>query len=669
MRSRSSRGGARRKPARWADRRVNAAGLQTQRWAWRETEDSSERKQWYGPATPRMLSDFSDYVRGSWATGARPISPKEFFGEIATSRESPENTTARAFVGRPIEGASGPFWEHTSTKSNGVKRRYERLFEMRDLGPLVGDRVMRQLTIHDAQAVVWRLVRCPHCHDRAPAGTPDAQLRPDFDPFDESCPNHKAERKRVSIKRDLAQLCTLWNAARRAGLVTTNVWSDLVIPTWLEDQTNDDIRTALTWPQLSALIAAHPDDAKVIPAISAFGMMRAGECWGIRRGSLPAPPDDPEDDPECVWIEFSGTFDRLERNWRPGGKNSRAVGPDAGLCVPRPIVKVINTHLRQHMPPNPTLCEACRSGQGVWREARPNPHHDCGLADDTPLVFARRKDRPEGYGGAYYWLGDNEGCYPEVLSKAADAAGLSEQELGWRITHRAFRTTGATLLIHWGTPITEVKAAGRWSPQSTVLERTYHRMYPEALEQIARRSTRAMALELGASPPEDASEEERALCAERRIASLEAELQRLRSAADEEGYDWTTPPPTTIGVNKQDATKVLGDLEAVKSAVTAATGLVDALRRLGLSNGSAPRLRAICEQQGWDVPDGRPPNGKTDPLAQTDAVRAACEDPANRSLNAVAKALGYTRITTPLRRRLEDMATHHGWQLPERRSA
>lgn len=664
-------GGRPRMPARWADRKTAADGSMRAKWVWRETRDARGRSQWFGPATPEMLKRFRDYVRGCWAAGKLPDDPKAFFdGSSVPARSAPSTVTARVFVGRPSAQEPGDYWKYSRSCSPGVQTRYERLFERPAIERNVADVPMSSVATNLAQKVVWQLTECPECRRRADSTVEDGLLRPDHPPFDGDCTDHRVERKRTSIVKDISQLRSVWDAAKRAGLVESNPWSDVLVPEWYEPETNDDLRTALNWTQLQRLIDHHPDDAKVIPAASSVCMLRASEFWGLCRGNFPPPPEDPDDDPELLWVNFTHTWNRLEIEWRTRGKTKRAVGAGVGMFVPGPVVRIINDHLRRHMPPNPAHCKACRDRVGIWRDEHTrNPHEGCGLAEDTRLVYATAKGRPHGYAGPYYHLtGDEGGTYPEVLKRATRAASLDEQHLGWKVTHRVFRSTGATLLIHWGNPISEVKAAGRWSESSTQLERTYHRMYPEALELMALRANRAIAMETGTELSDDADALEKAMFLETRLALAAQEVERLRELLAGHDIDPAAPPPLQVVVSKQDVNGVFVDLDRVEEIVRSSRGIVHACRRLGLTNGSVPLLRRLCEEQGWPVPDGRSDAARRDPFADRERVRAVVEDPANASLHAIGVALGYARLNPRNRARLIQMADEEGWNLPDLQS-
>jgi len=226
-----------------------------------------------------------------------------------------------------------------------------------------------------------------------------------------------------------ARLIAAWNVAIRAGHVSANPFKDRNFGQWGEPATNDDFRTALKFEQLERLCRAHPDELKVVPVVSAYGMLRASEMWGLWRADFPVPAADEADDPTAVTFELRRVWDNRQQLFRQWGKTTKSLREPVALGAYS--TKVLFNHLRNHMPPSKS-CVTCASGMGIWRgPIGANPHAGCGMADDAPLVAYNH-------------------CSPEHYSESvAPAAQMAAQlgDIGFDITHISFRSTGATLLI------------------------------------------------------------------------------------------------------------------------------------------------------------------------------------------------------------------------------
>lgn len=559
-----------------------------------------------GPGGASNLALFRAHVLLCWNAGVEPTPPGTFLAPAsptaAPAAPTPTSTapTLRDWIGNPAKGVRGDFFLHSRTMKKSNEDQYERTFRLHGALELIGDIPMDQVTVNDANNVCNRVLRCQACvalasQLRPPQEISDFDLRADRPTFNKKpCVLHHPARlkQRASVDRYFSTINAAFNAAVRAKVITENPFANISYGYWEEPAINDDSRVSLTHSQMDLLTRAHPDELQVVPAVSTDGMLRRSEMWGLWIKDFPVPPEDPSDDPETVTFQLSRVWSTSTKSFIAWGKTAKSLSEP--IVLGAATVKALNNHLRDHMSPSPE-CGACTRGERVWRGVRRNnPHSKCGYANDAPLV-------PYSV------------CTPDYYSKSVCpqsqlAAGLGD--IGFTITHRAYRSTGAVLHLDAGVPATTVLKMGRWTDLDTLMKH-YNRPSLDQCTDAAKLVDRTRAAELGIDQTDSApvsgrlrflSDQNAALSS--RCEALELENAQLRTS---EGLPERLAPSPIVQarssnrrVGKWDAL----DDDDLRSAIQTERSQLKILVALGLSTAhkNYTRLRAEALRLGMELP-------------------------------------------------------------------
>jgi hypothetical protein len=542
---------------------------------------------WERQETPVRPADFCDWV-------TLPVKPD--VEPNAQADDRPKCLTLREWIGSPSQGERGDFFLHSKRQGEERVRSYEGQFTQYGVYAIIGDLPMNKVTVKQAEAVIARALRCEKCTERAlrqGRELSDEEARADRQPFDKQCLEHypKGLRRRASMEGFHARLAAAWNVAIKAGHVSANPFKDRNFGHWGEPATNDDFRTALKFEQLERLCKAHPDELKVVPVISAYGMLRASEMWGLWRADFPVPAEDDADDPTAVTFELRRVWDSRQQGFRQWGKTTKSLREPVALGAYS--TQVLYNHLRNHMPPSDS-CVACASGVGIWRgPIGANPHAGCGMADDAPLV-------------AYHICSPEH--YSESVAPAAQAAAQLG-DIGFAITHISFRSTGATLLIAAGVPESVVMKMGRWANLET-LRSHYHRLYGGEHAEAAMALDRLRAAELGEDSGPGVSIDARVRFLERQVTTLTAALDALTGENTDLRVQLRLPDRVPEGIEQVPVRKKrpskwrkVPDADLREIIETSASG-AKALQQVGVTPAvkNYERLRREAERLGVELP-------------------------------------------------------------------
>lgn len=567
-------------------KRTKADG--TALYCWRDMPGAAERTG-MGPGGKKHLLAFQAHVLDCWERGVTPRLPGEFFADSpavdAEPASSPSCPTLGEWLGDPGAGKPGDFFTHCRSMATYRKVSYLTLLRRHGAMDLLSKKRLDSVSRSDAALAVDRVMRCASCLRRAhnkKLALSDSELRADKQPFDGACDAHYPEllQRRVSVRGYLGRLSAVWNAAIRAGLVTSNPFAEMPLGQWDEPHSNDDGRVSLTHSEFSALVKAHPPALQVVPVLSAHGMLRRGEMWGLRRCDVPVPPADPEDDPHRITFHLRGTWNVPKNRWVSWGKNPKSTGTP--IAVGKWASKVLMTHLRDHMPSS-AECEACNDDVGVWRGlTEHNPHDGCGFANEALLV-PRTLCRVDKY---------------SVVSRAAQAAA-NLGHLPFDVTHRVYRSTGATLLVLAGVPIEQVAAMGRWSNTETIRTH-YFRLHQNAHEDAVAQLDGLRQLELGEAVHDVPVEAQLAVLRETN-RRLQADLDAALALHKQVDSDAVAKPRTggiatvglcelSVGSVRRSKWREVGD-DAIVEAITLGVSRKEVLEKLGFSTASKNYVR------------------------------------------------------------------------------
>jgi integrase len=500
------------------------------------------------------------------------------------------DVTLTEWVGKPTEGRPGEFFAYASTMSENAKADYERALETY-LKPLAGHylRVVRRA---DVSNLVTGWLACPCCVARAKAKKVKllpAQLAVTAEPFDGECVDeegdstHYAPWRRGTVHRRLQQLRALFNAGMRYEdpICTHNPVRGFEIPIFEEPPNNEDDVQALSHLQLRQLADGHPAELEALPIVTAYGLLRRSETLGLNRSDIRWPgPDDKGVatlNVRRVYVLHRSTY-RL----RPWGKTPSATLP---VMLARPATEALRRHIDQHRSTsNPKVCPLCAAGVGEWTELTPNEHRGCDFADDAPVWV--------GFGGGRL----HPSTYRLIFDRSLEASGLTRPALGFRVTIKVLRATGATLLLELGTPIELVKKMGRWTNEATPL-RHYLRMRGEALHQAIVKLGNAADAELGLAVDDDTPPEVLLRAAMRRLETAEAETDRLRELVIALGGD--PAPPALERAALRDSG--VWTEEQLRAAVAGARTQKQILERLGVSLAGKHYRRLAAAAREFDL--------------------------------------------------------------------
>jgi hypothetical protein len=132
------------------------------------------------------------------------------------------------------------------------------------------------------------------------------------------------------------------------------------------------------------------------------------------------------------------------------------------VFIPHSVAKRLEEHIEKHRSRPSSSCAACEEGVRHWggplrNNHAANPHTGCDFAADAPLWVNERGDRLDPK-----WYVDH------IWHPACAAAGLTVKSLGWKPQLKHSRSTGTTLHLLRGTPISEVIRLGGWTDEKMV---------------------------------------------------------------------------------------------------------------------------------------------------------------------------------------------------------
>jgi len=559
-----------------------------------------------GPGGASNLELFRAHVLLCWNAGVEPTLPGTFLAPASPTAvpevPAPKSTapTLRDWIGDPANGVRGRFFLYAEQMSGDGAKSYESLFRLHGAFDLIGDMPMDVVKVDDALSVCNRVLRCPSCAKRASELGPPQEisgfdLRVDQPTFDKKiCARHYPAtlQQRTSVEKYFSKLSAAFNAAVRAEIIAKNPFAHVNYGQWEEPKTNDDLRDALSHRQMDVLTRAHPDALQVVPAVSVALMLRRSEMWGLWRSDFPVPPEDPNEDPVALPILLSRVWRKSDKGFSSQGKTDKSLG--VPIVMGADAVKALNNHLRNHMAPSPQ-CDACRKGERIWRgDLKRNPHTACGFASDAPLIL--------------YSL-----CTPEHYSKkvcptSQTAAGLTD--IGFKITHRAYRATGAVQYLEAGVVPTTVLKQGRWKSLETLLKH-YNRPNEEQCTEAAGLRDRMRAAELGLDQTDQAPATGRMRFLTDQFDALSArcielELENAQLRAGEGLPEHNAPDPIVqVPISFEQVGKWVGfSDDDLRSAIGSERSQMRILARLGLSsaNKNYTRLRAEAMRLNIELP-------------------------------------------------------------------
>ena len=559
-----------------------------------------------GPGGEDNLQLFRAHVLLCWNEEVEPTRPNEFLTSV-TSTVAPKvvpsksaASTLREWIGDPAAGTRGPFFLFAKQMSGDVAKSYEPFFRLHGAFDLIGDMPMDEVKMGHVLAICNRVLRCPSCSERASKLDPSREisefdLRVDRPTFDQQhCISHYPAtlQQRTSVEKYFSKLSATFNAAVRAEIIAKNPFAHINYGRWEEPETNDDLRDAIGHRQMDVLTRAHPDALHVIPAVSVALMLRRSEMWGLWRSDFPVPPEDPSEDPVALPILLSRVWRKSLKGFSSQGKTDKSLGES--IVMGTDAVKALNNHLRNHMAPSPE-CDACTKGEPIWRgDSRRNPHTACGFANDAPLIP--------------YSL-----CTPEHYSKkvcpaSQTAAGLAD--IGFKITHRAFRATGAVQYLQAGVIPTTVLKQGRWRSLETLLKH-YNRPNEEQCTEAAGLRDRMRAAELGLDQTDQAPATGRMRFLSDQNSTLSArcevlELENAQLRADKGLPERHAPIPIVqVPISFEQVGKWAGfSDDDLRSAIGSERSQMRILARLGLSSAKKnyTRLREEALRLSVELP-------------------------------------------------------------------
>lgn len=528
------------------------------------------KRSWKCPPDKAVFRDFCEYVEGH-ARSQTPLPdvlPDKFLDVSPGPRKrqpspDPQPTfvpalsikpmTLAEWIGNPRTGKPGPFFDEGVSQEKGERHAadYESVVAVHAAS--IKAKPMAEVIYADARAILQRFLICPACLLRAQtAGNNDiindpAALSVRLEtPWDgpgkcvdtEGESTHHLVIQRTTVQARIAKLKAAFKAAvqesergnpRLSGL-SRSPFDILDVPQFDDRPDDDDIAQALSFSDLQAIEACMPAHLEAAVPVAAFGMLRRSELLGLTRQSIIWPSADATD--QFAQIEITSV--RVE-NARGGGSHTRSYGKtrrstDTVIPLGELATEKLRKHCTTHLSnANPAVCKACRSGEPEWLGTHgTNPHHGCDFDPATPL----------------WRTTDGHPLLPDAISsafkKAAIAAGLTREKLGFSVTLKLLRATGATILLESGIAAETVQRMGRWSNLDT-LKRHYNRIRDtekfkaaRTLNDLAKTELGLIDTDGGATPAEArvASLVRRNTDLVERIAALERVISELGGATD-----------------------------------------------------------------------------------------------------------------------------------------
>jgi len=513
--------------------------------------------------------------------------------------------TVEEWIGRPIDGAPGPMFEYTLPMNDTTRHAYQR-FYLPLLGALA-KKPLQEVKSADARALVRSWLVCPACATRAmELGRSDllkeraTKLVVTAAPFDEACVDengdstHYPAHQRSSMEQFLQKLRAIWNAAKRAAEadedprvadVAKNPWRYTKLPQFADRTDNNDLLEALTPLQLEAWAKRHPTELEALVWVGAYGLLRRSELLGMSRDSIEWPTRAEQHEQVTltirrVLVKEPGRGEVL----RPWGKTEKS--SEWVVQLPAFASEKLREHMTLHRStPNATVCDACRGGLGEHTgPSATNPHTKCDFANDAPVWCDPKSGKRLRLDS--YTL--------SIAPKAARLAGLTKEKLGFTVSPKVLRATGATLMLELGVADHEVARIGRWTNTETLREH-YYRSRSQRHVEIAAQLDRATRVQLGVELPDGAHVEEVLLFTQRRVEALETEVEQLRAELAAQGGELK---------RVERRRPVWEDVERIALVLDSAPHMAAALRGLGLSIGTPNyrRLEQVAREHNLELP-------------------------------------------------------------------
>jgi hypothetical protein len=195
----------------------------------------------------------------------------------------------------------------------------------------------------------------------------------------------------------------------------------------------------------------------------------------------------------------------------------------------------------------------------------------------------------------------------QVTHAAQEAAGLGD--IGFAITHRSFRSTGATMLLAAGVPESMVVKMGRWTNAET-LRKHYHRLYGGAHDEAAMQLERRRAAELGEDSGPGVPVDARVRFLERQVTTVTAERDAVAGENAALRAQFGLPKRAAEGieqvpVKRKRASKwrAISD-DRLQEIIESSASQLQALQQVGVAPTAKgyERLRREAERLGVELP-------------------------------------------------------------------
>lgn len=532
----------------------------------------------------------------------RPVpGPSELVEQEATEgrRAEPVPTaTLREFIGVPSLGEPGPLFAHARPMSTRHQVEYERSLAI--YGAHIADLPMQSVRAEHVAEFVDKMLACEACKARASAS--GARLRPSqlavtSDPFDGKCTDehgastHIPDLRRETVLRHLAHMRAAFNAGVRAGVCSKNPFSGHRVPQYEEPQGRGE--GALSVAEIQQLADAMPPHLVATVPVSAYGLLRRSELFGLERGDIVWPSSSPGN-PGSAHIELRRVYvagtkgDFRLRPWMKTTKSKR------GIELPPLVTKLLRSHMDSFRSArSPGTCPACAEEVGEWQSTGHNPHARCDFADDAPVFIDTSGAR------------QNPNSFAQIFKRAAVAAGLGPDEKGFAVTHKVMRASGSTLLLELNVPPDVVKEIGGWSNTGTLMKH-YFKLRDETRVAVAALMGQTVEATLGATATQGLPVHAQLKVMREQLEEARSEIGRLRDLVRASGGD-----PEAISVTPVRAGRFSrwDDERRVREAFAGASSQAQVLARLGLrpAKSNYQRMRAAAERLGLELP---PPWGR-----------------------------------------------------------
>lgn len=525
-----------------------------------------------------------------------------------------EGITLRAWIRGNDDQTEGLFFTYARKMSENRKKEYVRILDAE--AERFSNVPMADVTAADARRLLDELLVCPACQARALlAGEAAVALDPgslsvcklpwdyalhkqagmsDEDipcSFDADNPTHFPAKQRKSIEHVFRTLKAAWNAALKAKDQDPRLMQDIrnnpfkgqTVPLFADRPDNNDAMVALSHTQLQRWESTMPEWCAPAIPLGSMCMLRLSELVALTRASLSKHDG-------SIMVTVKRTVVQAP-NGSAGarGHGKTHLATKGRVMLTLEASRQLQQHLDQYCSDTNQDCPACKQGlRDHWDSASPNRHRKCGFASNTPL-FRKPSNgaRP------------SPSKFAEILEEAAVAASLTVEALGFKVTSKALRASGATHYLDAGVPDALVVDLGRWTNQDT-MKRHYTRVNVTTRRAAAEAVERHKAIEMGEAPP-DATLLEEATSLKRQIAALEDELAVCRLSMAAQGVE-AAAPPTRVQACERPPTKFNDD--AVRAAVRAGGSRKAMLEHIGvaLAKKNYERLEQRCNELGLELP-------------------------------------------------------------------